>query len=244
MDWQEERRRETRPSGAAGLLRLAIDTAGRAALVPAAVLPLPADSGQSRRCVGSERFAAGRGGERYAAWWGARPDSSAVVLVARSTDDGATWGVPLAVDTLDRGVRACARPAPGLAADTLNNFIHVVYFLDAPEGPGLFYAHQMDPRAAFEPATVIVYGRRSVGAAIATSGDTVAVAYEDPNGARPRVALALSRTAGHIFEDRHVEVSGDAAQARDPRVALGSGRIAVGWTEGEGVAVVRVGKIK
>src|SRR5919107_3404366 len=98
VEWEEERRRETRTGGEAGLLRLALDTAGHAALIPAAALSLPADSALPRRCADSERFAAGRGGERYAAWWGVRPDSSAVVFVARSTDGGATWGAPLAVD--------------------------------------------------------------------------------------------------------------------------------------------------
>src|SRR4051812_37821416 len=60
-------------------------------------------------CDGSVRSAVGRGAERYAAWWRPRADSSAVLLVARSTDRGASWGTPVVVDSLDRGVRACAR---------------------------------------------------------------------------------------------------------------------------------------
>ena len=186
-------------------------------------------------CAGSERVAAAGGAERYAAWWRPRADSSAVLLVARSTDGGATWGAPVVVDSLDRGVRACARPAPALAADSVNGFVHVVYFLDAPEGAGLFYAHQMDPRAPFEPPSVIVYGGRPVSAAVASRGDTVVVAYEDPNRPRPQIEIALSRTAGHLFEERHLDVSGDDVAARAPRVTLGDGgRVTVGWTEWPG----------
>ena len=202
-------------------------------------------------CAGSERVATARGSERYVAWWRPRADSSAALLLARSTDGGATWGAPVAVDSLDRGVRACARPAPAIAADSVNGYVHVVYFLDAPEGPGLFYAHQMDPRAPFEPPSAIVYGERPVSAAVASRGDTVVVAYEDPNRPRPQIELALSRTGGHLFEERHLDVSGDDVAARDPHVALGAGgRVTVGWTESRGdegdggTRVVREGTLR
>ena len=202
-------------------------------------------------CAGSERLAAARGAERYAVWWRPRADSSVVLLLARSTDGGATWGGPVVVDSVDRGVRACARPAPALAADGINGYVHVVYFLDAPEGSGLFYAHQMDPRAPFEPAAAIVYGERPVAAAVASRGDTVVVAYEDPNRPRPQIELALSRTGGHLFEERHLDVSPDDVAARAPRVTLGDGgRVTVAWTEsagddaGAGAEVVREGTIR
>jgi hypothetical protein len=202
-------------------------------------------------CAGSERVAAGRAAERYAVWWRPRADSSVVLLIARSTDGGTTWSAPVVVDSLDRGVRACARPAPALAADSINGYVHVVYFLDAPEGPGLFYAHQMDPRAPFEPPSTIVYGERPVAAAVASRGDTVVVAYEDPNRPRPQVELALSRTGGHLFEERHLDVSPDDVAARAPRVALGDGgRLTVAWTEsqgdeeGGGKEVLREGRIR
>src|SRR5689334_19386020 len=102
--------------------------ARRGAMAPdSAAAPAPEGS-----CVGSARVAAARGAERYAAWWRARDDSSAVNLVARSTDGGASWGAPVVVDSLDRGVRACGRPAPAIAADSVNGYVHVVYFLEAP----------------------------------------------------------------------------------------------------------------
>lgn len=225
-------------------LRLAIDGAGRAALVaPPAVAPVP-DSAGLAVCPGSMRAAAGKGNERFAAWWGARPDSSVVLLVAYSADGGATWARVMPVDTVDRGVRGCARPAPALAADNVNGYVHAVYFLEAPEGAGLFYAHLMDPRAPFEPPGVIVYGDRPVAASVASVGDTLVVAYEDPNRARPQVELALSRSGGHLFDERHIDVSGSDVTARDPRAAVGpGGRVAVSWEEG-GRRVVRVGRLR
>jgi len=211
-----------------------------------ALAPLP-DSAGLRRCDGSVSTAVGRGRDAYAVWWALRPDSSALLLAAYSADSGRSWARTMPVDTLDRSARGCARPAPALAADRVNGYAHVVYWLEAPEGPGVFYAHLMDPRARFEPPAVIVYGRTPAAASVASSGDAVAVAYEDPNRDRPQVELALSRTAGHRFDERSLDVSGGDVEARDPRVALdANGRITVRWTERGGpdapaVAMERTG---
>ena len=207
------------------------------------------DSAGLRRCERSVGASFGRGGDAYAVWWAVRPDSSALLLAAYSPDSGRSWARVHAVDTLDRSGRGCARPRPAIAADRVNGFAHVVYWLEAPEGPGVFYAHLMDPRARFEPPAVIVYGRTPAAASVASSGDMVAVAYEDPNRDRPQVELALSRTAGHLFEERALDVSGGDVEARDPRVALApGGRLTVRWTERGGpdapvVAMERTGAL-
>jgi hypothetical protein len=115
--------------------------------------------------------------------------------------------------------------------DSINGYVHVAYALTGPEGPGVFYAHQMDPRAAFEPPQPIVYGERLGTIRVASEGDVVAVAYEDPNsGARRRIALAVSRTAGHLWERRHT-VSSGINGAADPVVAVRGTALVVGWAE-------------
>jgi hypothetical protein len=203
----------------------------------------PPDSVGLVRCRGSFAVAVARRSDTYGVWWALRPDSSALLMAAYSSDSGRSWARTTPVDTLDRSARGCARPAPALAADRVNGSAHVVYWLEAPEGPGVFYAHHRDPRARFEPAAVIVYGRSPAAASVASMGDVVAVAYEDPNRDRPQVQLALSRTAGHLFEERALDVSGGDVEARDPRVTLGpGGRITVSWTErgGPDAPAVRV----
>lgn len=123
------------------------------------------------------------------------------------------------------------RPAPSVVVDDRHGYVHVAYALVTPEGPGVFYAHQMDPRSAFEPAQAIVYGERLGAVRVAAAGDVVAVAYEDPNsGARARVAMAVSRTSGHSFADRLI-ASADNANARDPFVAVRGRAIVVGWSD-------------
>jgi hypothetical protein len=213
-----------------------VNAAGEVALPaqPGTEISLPpGDAGPL--CPGSLRLARGAraagGVQLWGAWWAVRPDGTAALMAARSDDDGRTWARTLPVDTLDRGATGCARPAPALAADPANGYVHVVYHLQAPEGPGLFYAHLMDPRASFELPVSVVYGERPSAASVATIGDTVVVAYESPNGLRPRVELALSYSAGHRFEHRNVVASTSFAAER-PSVALGAGRVAVAWVEG------------
>lgn len=221
------------PAFASGV---AVNAAGEVALpaAPGADVSLPPqDAGPL--CPGSLRLSriAGAGGaaQLWGAWWAVRADGTAALMVARSDDGGRSWARTLPVDTLDRGATGCARPAPALAADSANGYVHVVYHMQAPEGPGLFYAHLMDPRASFELPVSVVYGERPSAASVATRGDTVAVAYESPNGLRPRVEMALSYTAGHRFEHRNVVASTSFAAER-PSVALGGGRVAVAWVEG------------
>ena len=207
---------------------LAAALAGGSMVVPPATLP--ADP-FGEPCPTSLRVAAGRGEERVAAWFSLRADRSAALHASRSTDGGRSWDAVARVDTLDRGGTGCERPAPSVAVDTANGFVHVAYSLTAPEGRGVFYAHRMDPRAAFEPPQVIVYGDRPAATSVVSAGDLVLVAYEDPNtGGRPFVSLALSRTGGHTWAERFAASEGSMSAER-PLVRVRAREVALGWVE-------------
>lgn len=215
------------------------------------VAPGPLGAGETPvdadRCPRSLRVALSPGRGRVAVWW-TRRSRGRVALVAAWRDTLLTrgtlgpWRGPLLVDSLDQGpldARAaeregvsCARPAPSVVVDDAQGYVHVGYTVVGPEGPGVFYAHQMDPRANFELPLAIVYGERLGTVRVAVSGSTVAVVYDDPNSGtqRPRIGLAISRTAGHTFEDRLL-VSGNTATARDAYVALSGRAIVLGWSE-------------
>ena len=222
------------------------------ALSPVEMGPAPATSlgeddipRDAARCARSLRLAVAPGRGLVAVWW-RRASGGRVHLAAAWRDSIAAegrlgaWRGPIMVDTLDQGPRdaqaadrgayGCARPAPSLAVDTLNGYVHVAYALTGPEGPGVFYAHQMDPRAAFEPPVAVLYGERLGEARVASHGELVAVAYEDPNS-RGRVitAVAVSRTAGHLFEARLTASGGTTA--RDPYVAVRGKAVVVGWSD-------------
>jgi hypothetical protein len=198
------------------------------------------------QCAGSLVATTARGDTAFAAWWSPRPDSTALLVVARSDDGGRSWRAPETADSTDHGHTGCQRPAPFIAADTANGYVHVVYFMVAAEGPGVFFTHSMGGGEMFHSPVPLVYGERASAAAVSCNGDTVAVAYVDPNAATPQVWLALSRTTGHIFESR-TEVSPSTVQAARPAVAVRGHRVAVSWTEtnrggGAAVMVMKTGR--
>ncbi|MEO7455465.1 MAG: hypothetical protein ABIY52_04335 [Gemmatimonadaceae bacterium] len=186
------------------------------------VAPTPA-------CVGSLR-AARAGTTLYAVWWSPRADSSALLVSARSPDGGASWSPISPVDTSDRGATGCLRAPPAIAADSASGYVHITYGMTAPEGAGLFFAHSMDRGATFHSPVPILYGERLGYTSVAADGDRVVVAFEDPNSTTPRIGLALSRTMGHIFEDR-LSVSNDHGLASRPIVTLKGHTIRLAWIQ-------------
>jgi hypothetical protein len=210
-------------------MRLAIDSAGRVQWLAPEPPPPSAPAG-SAACPGSLRVARAGRQDVYAVWWVPRADSSATLLAARSLDGGRSWPEIAPVDTADRSGTGCRRPAPSVAADASNGYVHVAYALVAPGAPGVFFAHSMPGRFVFHAPVPIVYGDRPGRTSVAASGDVVAVAYEDPNGVEPRVALALSRTLGHTFQYR-VPASTGIGAAVEPRVAVAGGTVAVAWRQ-------------
>jgi hypothetical protein len=196
----------------------------------------------ARPSVGTRPVALGDRGDVAAVWWAARPDSSVVLDLARSADDGAHWDTTMVADTRDRGVRGCARPPAAIASDPVSGYTHLAYFLEPAPGAGVFYEHLMELPVAgaagaparriamFHAPVAIVYGEVPRRTSVTGHGDTVAVAYEDPNRAAPQVALAVSVTAGHTFAPA-VPASGDNVEARDPVIGLDRAAVAVAWRE-------------
>ena len=222
VDWTDDR--AIRASGSANVLSadggIRPDSAQLASMAP----PAP-------HCAGSVRLARSRD-KLFAVWWAPRPDSGARLMASRSDDGGVTWRTAAVVDSTDKSASGCGRPSPAIAADSISGYVHVSYGLRAQEGPGLFFSHSMDGGISFHSPVPILYGERLGRTSVAADGDNVAVAFEDPNSAAPRVGLALSRTMGHIFEERILPVSDDHGAASRPLVAVAGNRLAIAWREG------------
>jgi len=209
------------PAGAA----LVIGRAGQAMFVPSPIVPITLPP---QACAHSLVMTRLYGREWYAAWWQIRADSSAMLVVARSLDDGRSWGDPAVADARDRAVVGCARPAPSIASDSATGYVHLAYSLDPAEGAGVWFTHSMEHGDIWHAPVGILYGGDFARTSIAASGDTVVVAYEYPLASDARIGLAVSFTDGHIF-DFNVPVSGADEATSHPRVALSGRTIAVAW---------------
>ncbi len=220
---------------------LVVDSAGHAEFVPDSIraVALPSDP---RLCAASVQTVLATS-HAYAIWWSVRPDSSAILYSAASSDSGRTWGKPAAVDTTDVSSRGCNRPPPSLTS--VGDDMYSAYSMIAPEGTGVFFAHTM--QSMLHSPVAVIYGDRLVAAAIAAEGDRVVVAYEEPNGRREQIDLALSTTQGHIFE-RHTTATRAVDVATSPAVAMAGQQIAVSWVErrldaSASSRIVRVGRV-
>jgi hypothetical protein len=199
---------------------------------------LPAMAG---RCETGTVVARGPAGSA-AAWWNVRPDSSAVLYYSVSADSGRSWESPRPVDTTDVSSNGCRRPPPSLAM--VGDDIYVAYSMVAPEGKGVFFAHTMS--GMVHSPVPVIYGDRLVAASIAADDRNVVVAYEEPNGSRKQVDVAISTSQGHLFE-AHAPASRSIDNATAPVIALRDSMLAVSWvTEPRSgsppVRMVRVGK--
>ncbi len=188
---------------------------------------LPIIGGAPAPCTRSIRTA-GMASDLFRAWWASRSDSSVVLSIQHSGDRGATWEQPVVVEARDRGRRGCNRPAPGIFYDPVSGYLHLVYFIEASDGAGVFFAHSMDKGLMFHAPVPVVYGNVPSDAGVAGIGDSVVVVFEDPNATTERIGIALSRSAGHIFEQRG-QVTPDDVRAAAPWVALANRKITVWW---------------
>ncbi|HEY4216149.1 MAG TPA: hypothetical protein VGM67_03365 [Gemmatimonadaceae bacterium] len=241
VDWREPAAIPAPPAGS----HLIVDSSGVAKFVEALFHPATLPASDPATCQSSVQTVVGAP-HVYAVWWSVRPDSSAVLRYASSADSGKTWGNAAAVDTSDVSSRGCSRPPPSLTA--VGDDMYVAYSMIAPEGTGVFFAHTMS--SMLHSPVAVIYGDRLVGTSIAAegAGDRVAVAYEEPNGKREQIELALSTTEGHIFEV-HSTATRDVDVATMPSVAIAGPAIAVSWLERPLDAtatsrIVRVGRIK
>jgi hypothetical protein len=164
----------------------------------------------------------------FAVWFSANADGSVILSMHRSRNGGASWEMPVVVDDRDKGRRGCDRPAPGVFFDRGTGFLHIVYFLEGSDGAGVFFAHSMDEGRMFHSPVPVVYGNAPSVASVAANGDSVVVVFEDPNSTTARIGIVLSRTTGHIFEQR-AQVTPDDVPAIAPWVHLDHRQITVWW---------------
>ena len=163
----------------------------------------------------------------FGAWWELRSNGSATLVFARMDSSGR--GTRVVADSADRSARDCGRTAPAIAVSRSGR-VHLAYFAEPAQGPGIFYVHSIDNGLTFHSPIAVVFGDKPAAVSVAEDGDNVAVAYEDPNSERSAVGVALSRTMGHIFSIKDA-ASPPSSRATLPMVRIEGHLVRVWWSE-------------
>ncbi len=190
----------------------------------------PISMGEACPCCRTA-LASAPGGVVYAAWRTVLPGNIREIVVARSSDRGATWSEPVRVQNDQWQVDACPHAGPALAVDSRQR-LHVTWWSGKESAAGVFYARSDDGGKSFTHVTPLGTAEFSqpahVQLAVGDSG-VVAVAWDDGTLQTPRVALRISRDHGsHFAPARYVSAEGHAASF--PVLALNGKNLTVAWT--------------
>ena len=167
----------------------------------------------------------------FAVWRHIFPGSIRDIAVARSTDNGATFGAPVRLSEDDWKIEACPDDGPSMAADA-HGGIHVAWpTLVAGEPPrkGIFYAslpHDAAEGAAFSPRLRLDAGDADAAHPHLASDDhgNVAVVWDERVGDRRRIVLR--RISSGVAAPAQIFPGGSATY---PAVAAAAGHWIVAW---------------
>lgn len=201
--------------------------------------PVRVDAGEACPCCRTAIAASGDG-TLYLAWRAVLPGSIRDIVVARSSDHGATWSAPVRVHADDWKIDGCPHAGPALRVDARGR-VHVAWWTGREENPGVYYAHSRDSARTFAAAVPIGVARVSRAShaqlAIGDSG-VVVVAWDDGTVRTPRVMLRISHDDGATFSHaQRLSASGRAAAF--PVLALRRDTVVVAWTEQSPEAAAR-----
>jgi hypothetical protein len=175
-------------------------------------------------------IASDTGGVVYLAWRTVLPGNVRDIVVARSTDGGASWGEAQRVHADDWVFDGCPHAGPSLAVDAQHR-LHVGWWTGKPGRAGVFYARADDGVTFGAPvALATAASSRPSHVQLAVDGERVAVTWDDGFTQSPSVRVRVSRDAGATFGDE-VRASSAERVASFPVIAFARGTLTLAWTE-------------
>jgi hypothetical protein len=171
-------------------------------------------------------------GTAYIAWREVLPGSIRDIVVARSSDRGATWTPPVRVHADDWKFDGCPHAGPALQVDPQRR-LHVAWWTGAERKAGVYYARSADGGQTFDSAVALRTANfsRPSHAQLALDGDSlVVVAWEDGTAAVPQVVMRVSRDGGRTFGAAQ-RVSTSERAAGFPVLALSRRGVTIAWSE-------------
>lgn len=189
------------------------------------------DMGEACPCCRTA-LATSKDGTLFMAWRHVFPGSVRDIVVARSTDHGATWSAPVRVNADDWTFDACPHAGPAIAVDA-NNTLHVAWWTGKEGRAGVFYARSADGGKSFSGVTALgaaKYSRPAHVQMALASNDRLVVAWDDGTKQIPQVMVRVSNDGGSHFADA-TAVSAAGRAASFPVLAVHGDSLAVAWSE-------------
>jgi hypothetical protein len=189
------------------------------------------DMGEACPCCRTG-LATGKDGTIYMAWRHVFPGSIRDVVVARSSDQGATWTAPVRVHADEWKFDACPHAGPAIALDSAGA-LHVTWWTGKEGNAGVFYAKSADGAKTFsEPVALGVaqFSRPAHVQLALASNNRVVVAWDDGTKQIPQVVIRVSHDGGATF-DAVTSLSVAGRSATFPVLAIAGDSLAVAWSE-------------
>ena len=177
-------------------------------------------------------MASGPDGALYLAWRRVFPGNVREVVVARSTDRGATWSEPVRAQRDGWIYDGCPHAGPSLQVDGAGR-VHIAWWSGKQGAAGVWYAQSRDGAQSFsEPMPLgVAEFSRPAHVQLALGGqERLIAAWDDGTLATPRIVVRVSRNGGERWSAA-ATLSDSGRAAGFPVVAANKERMAVAWSE-------------
>jgi len=154
------------------------------------------------------------------------------VVVARSSDHGATWAAPVRVHADDWVFDGCPHAGPSMQVDSAGT-VHIAWWTGKQGAAGTFYARSADRGATFGTPIPLGVGEFSAPAHVQLAlgqGHTVVAVWDDGTVRTPKVVMRVSHDNGESFSPAAL-VSTEGRAATFPVLALRDQDLTIAWSE-------------
>lgn len=189
------------------------------------------DAGEACPCCRTA-LASGKDGALYMAWRHVHAGNIRDVVVAKSTDRGATWGELVRVHADDWKFDGCPHAGPSMAVDSAGA-IHIAWWTGKDGAAGVYYAKSTDGAKTFHAPIALGVAQASRPAHVQLglgASNRVIVTWDDGTKQIPRIVVRASRNGGSSFGEA-ATLSAVGRAATFPVLGISGDSLSVAWSE-------------